>query len=113
MVPIEPSPPASRYFLAIRLSAVFDALNSVRISRMVVDRFSRASAIWRSYSLVNFFCRPPFLPRALAAASPSLVRCRIRVRSNSAKAPKMWKINSPAGVVVSMASCRTRKPMPC
>ncbi len=33
--------------------------------------------------------RPPFLPLALAASSPALVRSRIKSRSNSAIAPKM------------------------
>jgi hypothetical protein len=36
----------------------------------------------------SFFLLPPFLPRALAAASPACVRARIRLRSNSASAPR-------------------------
>ena len=34
---------------------------------------------------VNTRLRPPFLPLALAASSPALVRSRIKSRSNSAK----------------------------
>ena len=33
--------------------------------------------------------RPPFLPLALAADKPAIVRSRIKFRSNSASAPKM------------------------
>jgi hypothetical protein len=33
--------------------------------------------------------RPPVLPLARAAASPAWVRSRMRLRSNSARAPKM------------------------
>src|ERR1700730_8630329 len=48
--------------------------------------------------------RPPLRPRASAALSPALVRSRMIERSNCANAPKIWKTNSRAGVVVSIAS---------
>src|SRR5215217_4181849 len=56
--------------------------------------------------------RPPWRPRARAAASPAAVRSRIRSRSNSAKAAKTWKTSLPPGVVVSIASWRLRNPIP-
>src|SRR5215218_10170306 len=56
--------------------------------------------------------RPPERPRARAAASPAVVRSRIRSRSNSARAAKTWKTSLPPGVVVSIASCRLRNPIP-
>jgi hypothetical protein len=43
--------------------------------------------------------RPPRRPRARAAASPALVRSRMRSRSNSAKAAKTWKTSLPPGGV--------------
>jgi len=43
--------------------------------------------------------RPPFRPRALADASPAIVRSRTRSRSNSARAPKIWKMSLPVGLV--------------
>jgi hypothetical protein len=36
----------------------------------------------------------------------------MRSRSNSARAAKTWKTSLPPGVVVSIASCRLRNPMP-
>ena len=56
--------------------------------------------------------RPPWRPRARAAASPAAVRSRIRSRSNSAPAAKPWKTSLPPGVVVSIASWRLRNPTP-
>ena len=56
--------------------------------------------------------RPPFLPRARAAARPARVRSRMMSRSNSARAPKTWKMSFPPLVVVSMASCKLWKPTP-
>ena len=60
----------------------------------------------------SFFGRPPCRPRARAAASPACVRSRIRSRSNSARAPKTWKISLPPLVVVSICSVRLLKPTP-
>jgi hypothetical protein len=40
------------------------------------------------------------------------VRSRIRSRSNSARAAKTWNTSLPPGVVVSIASCRLRNPIP-
>jgi hypothetical protein len=51
-------------------------------------------------------------PRAQAAASPALVRSRMRSRSNSARAANTCKTSLPPGVVVSTASCKLRNPMP-
>jgi hypothetical protein len=48
--------------------------------------------------------RLPWRPRARAAASPALVRSRMRSRSNSARAANTWKTSLPPGVVVSIAS---------
>jgi hypothetical protein len=58
----------------------------------------------------NAFGLPPFRPLALAASRPAIVRSRMMLRSNSAKAPKMWKISRPPAVVVSIASVRDRNP---
>ena len=56
---------------------------------------------------------PPALPAPpLAASSPARVRSRIRFRSNSASAPKMWKTSVPPGEVVSIASVMLWKPIP-
>jgi len=49
---------------------------------------------------------PPMRPRARAASSPALVRCRITSRSISANAPKRWNVNLPPGVDVSTCSVR-------
>src|SRR4051794_15117115 len=57
------------------------------------------------------FGRPPTFPLVLAASSPALVRSLMMSRSNSASAPKMWKINFPPEVVVSMFSVRLLKPI--
>ena len=54
---------------------------------------------------------PPRRPHALAPAKPAWVRSQIRVRSNSASAPKTWKTSLPVLVVVSTFSVRLRKPM--
>ena len=58
------------------------------------------------------FGRPPALPLLLAAVSPARVRSRIISRSNSARAPKIWKTSFPPDVVVSMSSCRDLKLTP-
>src|SRR5258707_2693842 len=42
-----------------------------------------------------------------------MVRSLITSRSNSAKAPKIWKMSLPPEVVVSMCSCRLMKPISC
>src|SRR5262249_57382792 len=47
--------------------------------------------------------RPSFTPWATARLRPAFIRCRVMVRSNSAKAPVSWKTSLPIGVVVSMA----------
>jgi hypothetical protein len=46
--------------------------------------------------------RPPVLPRARAALSPAIVRSRMRLRSNSARAANTWKTSRPAGETVSI-----------
>lgn len=55
---------------------------------------------------------PPVRPRSRAAASPARVRSFVNAASNSATAAKMWKINRPLTVVVSMPSVRERKAIP-
>jgi hypothetical protein len=54
--------------------------------------------------------RSPTRPRARAAVSPVWERSRIRSRSNSATALKMWNNSLPPGVVVSTASVSEPKP---
>jgi hypothetical protein len=53
--------------------------------------------------------RPPDFPLALAATSPAMVRSLMRLRSNSASAPKMWKTSWPVAEEVSMFSVMLRK----
>src|SRR5919106_2759535 len=60
----------------------------------------------------GFVGLPPFRPLALAAVRPAVVRSRIGFRSNSASAPKIWKISLPPLVVVSIFSVRLLNPMP-
>jgi hypothetical protein len=52
-----------------------------------------AYIFWATWSLwaVMTNGRPPWRPRARAAASPAAVRSRMRSRSNSARAAKTWK----------------------
>jgi hypothetical protein len=47
-----------------------------------------------------------------SSCRPAWVRSRMRSRSNSASAPKTWKTSLPPLVVVSICSCRERKPTP-
>src|SRR6476619_6537294 len=51
--------------------------------------------------LVSFGFLPNRTQRALARTRPSVVRLRIRWRSNSASPPRTVSINRPCGVVVS------------
>ena len=71
----------------------------------------RALAIARSRG-ESFTLRPQRRPRARAEASPALVRSRIRLRSNSARAAKTWKTSRPAGEFVWMLSVRETNPTP-
>jgi len=64
--------------------------------------FASSFRTLRSVAL-SIFGRPSFTPWATARLRPALIRCRIMVRSNSAKAPVSWKTSLPIGVVVSMA----------
>jgi hypothetical protein len=66
----------------------------------------------RSFAAVMTVGRPPVRPRARAAARPAIVRSLTNSRSNWASEPKMWKINRPPGVVVSMDSVNDRNPTP-
>jgi short chain dehydrogenase len=54
---------------------------------------------WATWSLWTVITegRPPWRPRARAAASPAAVRSRMRSRSNSARAAKTWNTSLPAG----------------
>ena len=55
--------------------------------------------------------RPILTPRALARSRPSLVRARMRSRSNSARPPNTVNMSRPCDVVVSaQASLSERKP---
>jgi hypothetical protein len=69
------------------------------MSRLVSIAFAAIKSVGESA-----LGRPPILPRALAASRPALDRSRIIERSNSANAPKMWKISRPPAVVVSICS---------
>lgn len=60
----------------------------------------------------SFAGRPPFRPRARAAASPARVRSRIRSRSNCARLPKMLNTSVPPGVLVSIDSVSERNCTP-
>ena len=59
----------------------------------------------------SFFGRPPCRPLARAAARPARVRSRMSSRSNSARAPNIWKMSLPPDVVVSICSERLLKPI--
>jgi hypothetical protein len=62
---------------------------------------------------VSFGSLPSFTPFATARARPSLVRARIKSRSNSAKPPSTVSIKRPCAVVVSAhVSPSDRKPAP-
>jgi hypothetical protein len=64
-----------------------------------------------SHHLRLIVAAPPCLPRARAAVSPAFVRSVMISRSNSASAPKIWKMSFPPLVVVSMFSVRLLNPM--
>ena len=95
-----------------------DALSVVRLtakclatSFLVISELDNmAAAFWMSASDIAGF-RPPFLPRALAACNPAIVRSLIRSCSNSARAPKMWNTKRPPELVVSMDSVSDLKPI--
>jgi hypothetical protein len=53
-------------------------------------------ATWSLWAVITDG-RPPWRPRARAAARPAVVRSRMRSRSNSAKAAKTWKTSLPPG----------------
>jgi hypothetical protein len=68
----------------------------------------RASLHWCGVRAVG---RPNFTPLAFARALPSLVRARIKSRSNSAKPARIVTINRPCALVVSaQLSCSDLKP---
>jgi hypothetical protein len=69
---------------------------------------SRACATCSAVSLRG---RPTCFPRRFAAVMPAFTRSTINVRSNSASAPKMWRISLPP-IVVSIASESEAKPAP-
>ena len=57
------------------------------ICSTVCSRSSYNLQAARTWSALSFEGRPPLRPRALAAASPAIVRSRMISRSNWAKAP--------------------------
>ena len=61
------------------------------IASMVCSFESRICRATASFSTVMTGGRPAIRPRARAAASPAMVRSRIRSRSNSARTPKRWE----------------------
>jgi hypothetical protein len=72
---------------------------------------SRVRIVFSSLGL-SFFGRPPLRPRARAAFKPACVRSRIRLRSNSASAPKTWNTSCPVGDRVSICSVSEANPTP-
>jgi len=80
-------------------------LNALATAAMVLPSFSLASTAARPAS-ANVGLRLNSTPYALAASSPALVRSRMMSRSNSANAPKIWKMSLPPEVVVSICSVR-------
>ena len=79
-------------------------------SDFVTEESCNIAAAFLMSDALSFGLRPPLRPRARAAANPALVRSRIRLCSNSASAPKMWKMSFPPVLVVSMLSVSERNP---
>ena len=65
------------------------------------------------YFPVSLVGRPPIRPRSRAALIPALVLSRMRLRSYSERALKIWSVKTPLGVLVSIFSDSDTKPMPC
>ena len=76
--------------------------NSWHISKIEVSLFFIAICAKRTFDFVSWNLRPPFLPLALAAASPALVLSDISSFSNSASAANIPNTNLPLAVVVSI-----------
>ena len=77
----------------------------------------RYLVVWSRWATWTFLASyalglPPCRPRTLAAAMPARVRSRMRHRSDSARAPKMWKTSLPPAVVVSICLVRERNQRP-
>jgi hypothetical protein len=64
-------------------------------------RASCTSRAPQAEEFIDLGGRPIFTPRALARSRPSLVRARMRSRSNSARPPSTVSISRPCNVVVS------------
>src|SRR4051812_3262779 len=91
-------------------SVALEILRSLHIDVTVFDlsAYSRfASVTFDAFGLR--LGRPPDFPLALAATSPATVRSLMRLRSNSASAPKMWKTSCPVAEEVSIFSVMLRK----
>src|SRR3546814_10158942 len=87
----------------------------MRISDWSSDVCSSDLSASRTWALERANLRPPFRPRARAAARPAMVRSRIISRSNSASVAKMPNTIRPDGVVVSICAplpVSTRRPIP-
>ncbi len=82
------------------------------ICSTVCSRSSYNRRAARTWSALSFEGRPPLRPRALAAASPAIVRSRMISRSNWANAPNRWNTSRPPAVVVSIDSRSDRNPTP-
>ena len=85
-----------------RYKVALEILSVLQISSIVLFLSLYKAAAICAFLGVSAFGRPPCRPRALAAFSPACVRSRMISRSNSASAPKMWKISFPPDVVVSI-----------
>ena len=69
--------------------------NSWHISEIGVSLFFIATCANRTFDLVSWNLRPPFLSRTLAAASPALVLSDMSSLSNSASAANIPNTNLP------------------
>ena len=100
------------HFFKYLYNVGFDTPTNTQICLMVCCLPSYNWIANLALSGFNFLGRPPIRPLTRAACNPAWVRSRIRFRSNSAKAPKMWKVSFPALDDVSIDSWRFFNPIP-
>jgi len=94
-----------RFIIADQATAARNLDGDVCAFQFVLQRLCKVHDL-------SFLGRPPLRPRALAAFSPASVRSRIRLRSNSASAPKTWNTSCPEGERVSICSFSEANPTP-
>lgn len=104
---------SSRFYQCLSaFLSVFKYRKRVDFEMLRVAKISATELLlsaYRAWSIFSFFSSslrglPPRLPLALAACSPAFVLSRMRARSNSASAPKTWKMSLPPELVVSTCS---------